>query len=275
MAVATLEDLQGALEVVVFPRMYATSGGTFAEGSILLVAGRIDHRGEEASVLADAAWVWEDAVSRGPTAIAQEVAAGDRPRGNRRWGSGAPAGQSAPPTSPAAGTVSVPVTAGPPPAPKVRVSPLRGGGVTVLQPGSAAVPAAPPAPISAAPAPDDLATFAPDREEPPLPDEAQAAAARSSAAPTQPLEATASAMLNVRFTRGAETARIVMAMEELRAVFKERPGATRVIFHIPGDRGATSPMEVRSGVAYDAELLAEVRRRLGEGLVHLEVSSLP
>jgi hypothetical protein len=34
-------------------------------------------------------------------------------------------------------------------------------------------------------------------------------------------------------------------------------------------------MEVRSGVAYDAELLAEVRRRLGEGLVHLEVSSLP
>ena len=59
MAVATLEDLQGTLEVVVFPRMYATSGGTFAEGSILLVAGRIDHRGEEASVLADAVWVWE------------------------------------------------------------------------------------------------------------------------------------------------------------------------------------------------------------------------
>jgi len=32
-------------------------------------------------------------------------------------------------------------------------------------------------------------------------------------------------------------------------------------------------MEVRGGAAYDAELLAEVRRRLGEGLVHLELST--
>jgi DNA polymerase-3 subunit alpha len=71
MAVATLEDLQGTLEVVVFPRMYVTSGGTFAEGAILLVAGRVDHRGEEASLLADAVWVWEDAATRGPAAIAQ------------------------------------------------------------------------------------------------------------------------------------------------------------------------------------------------------------
>jgi hypothetical protein len=32
-------------------------------------------------------------------------------------------------------------------------------------------------------------------------------------------------------------------------------------------------MEVRGGVAYDAELLAEVQRRLGEGLVRLEFST--
>jgi hypothetical protein len=31
-------------------------------------------------------------------------------------------------------------------------------------------------------------------------------------------------------------------------------------------------MELRGGVAYDAELVAEVRRRLGEGLVKLEVA---
>jgi hypothetical protein len=31
-------------------------------------------------------------------------------------------------------------------------------------------------------------------------------------------------------------------------------------------------MEVRGGVAYDAELLAEVQRRVGEGLVRLEIS---
>ena len=93
MAVATLEDLQGTLEVVVFPRMYATSGGTFAEGAILLVAGRVDHRGEEASLLADAVWVWEDAVARGPATIAQEVAAGERSRGGGRRLAAATAGQ--------------------------------------------------------------------------------------------------------------------------------------------------------------------------------------
>ncbi len=298
MAVATLEDLQGTLEVVVFPRMYATSSGTFSEAAILLVAGRVDHRGEEASLLADAVWVWEDAVLRGPTAIAQEVAAGERARGGgRRWGNGSgngsgngngngharPAPLAAPVTttgvpSGATSTASPAASAAAPsarPATVVRVSPLRGGGVTVVT-GSAGVAAAPPAPpppfepLSSAPAPDDLAVLAPEREEPPLPDEARAVAARASAAPTAPLQATDAVILNVRFTRGADTARIVLAMEELRSVLKERPGDTRVVFHIPDGKG-TLPLEVRSGVAYDAELLAEVNRRLGEGLVKLEL----
>jgi hypothetical protein len=118
-----------------------------------------------------------------------------------------------------------------------------------------------------------MATLAPEREEPPLPDEARAVAARASTAPTAPLEAHPSGILNVRFTRSADTARIVLAMEELRAMLKERPGATRVVFHLPGPGSSTLPMEVRTGVAYDAELLADVQRRLGEGLVRLELST--
>ena len=55
-------------------------------------------------------------------------------------------------------------------------------------------------------------------------------------------------------------------------MLKERPGSTHVVFHIPGPGGATLPLEIRSGVAYDAELLSEVHRRLGEGLVRLELS---
>jgi len=55
-------------------------------------------------------------------------------------------------------------------------------------------------------------------------------------------------------------------------MLKERPGSTRVVFHIPAPGGGTLPLEIRSGVAYDAELLAEVHRRLGEGLVRLELS---
>ena len=321
MAVATFEDLHGTLEVVVFPRMYATSGGTFAEGAILLVAGRVDHRGEEVSLLADGVWVWEDAASRGPTAIAQEVAAGERGRGSRRFGAPGGSGNGngngyggngngreyvrpAPPAGPASATAAAPRPGDPfvpaeasdaaPAVPKMRISPLRGGGVTPVPtpaPGSAAgrLPAAPAAPrtpasapavetlpaepLTSAPAPDDLASFSPEREEPPLPDEARAVAARASAAPTTPLEAPASGILNVRFTRGADTARIVLAMEELRAMLKDRPGATRVVFHLPGPGGATLPMEVRGGVAYDAELLAEVQRRLGEGLVRLELAT--
>jgi hypothetical protein len=123
------------------------------------------------------------------------------------------------------------------------------------------------------PAPDDLAAHSPDRDEPPLPDEARNAAARASAAPTAPLEA-GSGLLNIRFTRGADPSRIVTAMQELRAVLKDRPGATRVVFHVPQPNGDTLPMEVRFAVAYDSELVAEVQRRLGEGLVRLEVSPL-
>jgi hypothetical protein len=62
-------------------------------------------------------------------------------------------------------------------------------------------------------------------------------------------------------------------MEELRTMLRDRPGATRVVFHLPGQGGGTLPMEVRGGVAYDSELLAEVQRRVGEGLVRLEIST--
>ena len=306
MAVATLEDLQGTLEVVVFPRMYATTGGTFVEGAILLVAGRVDHRGEEASLLADAVWIWDDAIARGPATIAAEVAAGDRSRGGgRRWGSGNgngngnagrdkvhPGPTASAPASVAAGPQSASPESLPPAgsAVPIRVSPLRGGGVLASNggataptaPGPAAAPAAPAItaglrsfpsePLSSSPEPDDLARLAPEREEPPLPDEARDVAARASSAPTAPLEAPASGVLHVRFTRGADTSRIVWAMEELSAMLKQRPGATRVVFHIPQQGGATLPMEVRLGIAYDAELIAEVGRRVGEGLVRLEIA---
>ncbi len=86
MGVATLEDLQGSIEVVVFPKMYEQTAATWTEGTILLVAGRIDHRGEEVSLLADLAVDWDGALARGPEAFAREVAAGDRGRRPPRGG---------------------------------------------------------------------------------------------------------------------------------------------------------------------------------------------
>jgi len=141
-------------------------------------------------------------------------------------------------------------------------------------PQRSAASAVPPAePFSAPPEPEDFAVFAPDREEPPLPDEARAVAARASSAPTTPFEAPEAGVLRVGFTRGAGTDRHRVGNGGVEVDVEGTPGATRVVFNIPGPGGGTLPMEIRSGVAYDAEFLAEVRRRLGEGLVHVELSA--
>ena len=84
MAIVTLEDLQGTIEVVVFPRLYEQTMGTWRDGEILLVAGRIDHKSEEVSLLADLALEWDAAAAAGEESFARQVAAGDRGGGGRR-----------------------------------------------------------------------------------------------------------------------------------------------------------------------------------------------
>ena len=119
----------------------------------------------------------------------------------------------------------------------------------------------------------DLETIAPDRDvEPALPDEARDRAAGAARAVTPPVDASPGAVLHVRFAGGAGTDRVVGAMEAFKGLLAERPGSTRVVLHVPAQTGATSlPMELRRGVAYDAELLAEVRRRLGDGIVEVSL----
>jgi hypothetical protein len=113
--------------------------------------------------------------------------------------------------------------------------------------------------------------FADRDEEPALPDEARARAASESAAPTSQLESQPDQILHVRFG-GAAPDRLVLAMEAFHALLRERPGATRVVLHVPASSGgAALPMELSRRVAYDAELLSEVRRRLGDGLVELRL----
>jgi hypothetical protein len=63
-------------------------------------------------------------------------------------------------------------------------------------------------------------------------------------------------------------------METVKGLFRDRPGATRVVIHVPTSGGGQPlPMELRRGVAYDAELLNEVRRQLGDGLVELRLAT--
>lgn len=162
------------------------------------------------------------------------------------------------------------------------VSPLRGGvmpeGGPLERRGAAAATVA--TLPSIAPA-EPLATYqdapgspsASDRDvEPALPDEARSRVAAEASAATDPIEAApAGSVLHVRFA-GVPAAQLVSAMEAFRQLARERPGETRVVVHVPAQGGSALPMELRSGIAYDAELLAEVRRRLGDALVQVSVA---
>jgi hypothetical protein len=112
-----------------------------------------------------------------------------------------------------------------------------------------------------------------DRDiEPALPDEARSRVAAEASAATDPIEpAPVGSVLHVRFA-GIPAAQLVSAMEAFRQLARERPGETRVVVHVPAQGGAALPMELRSGIAYDGELLAEVRRRLGDSVAHLSVA---
>ena len=86
MGVATLEDLQGTIEVIVFPKVYEQTEPTWAEDAILLVAGRVDHKGEETVLLADAVWTWEEAQAMGSAEFTRQLGRMDRGRRPRPVG---------------------------------------------------------------------------------------------------------------------------------------------------------------------------------------------
>ena len=267
------------------------------------MAGRVDHKGDETVLLADTVWTWEQAIALGPEAFRQQVAAGDRGRrggrngrngygGDGSNGNGANGGWQ--------GRVAVPVGTGTDPGvglggpsgvapgtadPRAtgavvtipRVSPLRGGTVegtieVVLgsKRASAPAPERPAEPRNEPSEPSSLHALASEAsEEPPWPDEAQARLVAEDAAATLPVDAGPGQVLHVRFRAGPSDA-VVHAMEQLRDVLRARPGSTPVVLHLPASGGREQDMQLPSGTAYDAELLADVRRRLG-GLVELSL----
>jgi len=161
-----------------------------------------------------------------------------------------------------------------------RVSPLRtAAATTIASDGSSSVgglPAIRPgAPVPTYAEPEGVAvpgSIADADDEPALPDEARSRAVQASEAPTPQVESQPDQVLHVRFG-GAAPERLILAMETIRTVLRERPGGTRVVLHVPAPNGSsTLPMELSRRVAYDAELLSEVRRRLGEGLVDLRLA---
>ena len=268
------------MDVVVFPRTYAETGPVWRDDAVLLVAGRVDHKGDETVVLADSVWPWEDAAAMDPEAFARQVAAGDRGRRGPRRENGRPGGPPVvavpmgPPSDPPAATderVTIP-----------RISPLRGSqpqgtltitigapmgrraagaavtarGVSTDAPMVAAVGAslvrahealgeAGPL-LIAAPEPGSLGSLAAEgSEEPPLPEEAGVEMAQAAGRATTPHEAGSGQSLHVHFGIAPDE-RIVAAFTELRALIRERPGVTPVGLHIPAGTGRTREMRLGS-----------------------------
>ena len=128
-------------------------------------------------------------------------------------------------------------------------------------------------PIPTYPAAPSEAGSARERDdEPALPDEARAQEAAAATAETAPVDGSSlDRVLHVRFG-GAPADQLVRAMETFRQLVRERPGATRVVVHVPAPGGSALPMELKQTVAYDPELLAEVQRRLGEGIAQVSLA---
>src|SRR4029078_10206467 len=100
MLVATLEDLTGSVEVVVFPKVFAETGNAWADDAVVLVTGRVDRRDDAAQLLCETVHAWEDAVRRGPLPFGAERARLARARS--RPGSWSPSGNGAPSGPPVA-----------------------------------------------------------------------------------------------------------------------------------------------------------------------------
>jgi hypothetical protein len=262
----------------------------------------VDHRGDEASLLADSVWDWDTVADAGPEAFGREVGAldkrgrrggGDRngsnasgggigANGNGSNGNGSNGNGSSGPRGGGYARRDAPAAApapGMPPA--VRVSPTRPsttgtGGPSAVAHSAASLPRVVPGdPVSPYAEPPDLVAAsgtagADESEEPPLPDEQRARATAAAHAPSQPVDPGPDISLNVHFAREAGTDRVVVAMKAFQAILRERPGSTRVVVHVPAPGGSSLPMPLR-GVAYDAELEAEVRRRVGDGVIDLRL----
>ncbi len=114
MLVVQLEDLQGSVEVVVFPKVFADTANAWAEDAVVLVSGRVDHRDEEAKLLCDVVHAWDDAARLGPAAYAAERDRLTRGRGGPRPFGAAQGGPPPPqPTAAASGERRGPARASP------------------------------------------------------------------------------------------------------------------------------------------------------------------
>jgi hypothetical protein len=245
MLVATVEDLQGSVEVVVFPKVFEQTAPAWTDDSVILVSGRVDHRDETAQLLCEAVWAWDDAVRMGPVAFAGERDRMQRARANRgSWGSGGGNGNG----NGGSPRGAVPVQPEPPVAVPVEV------------------PVAVPAAVGLAGAADHsapaAATLAPEVDDAPAP---------TDAVPIQSAPVGIEGTVEVGFEDGTPADRIYAALEAIQGAIRGRPGPLPVVIGVPG---ATWQVKLPERVAWDERLPDALRRAAGV-TISVELRSTP
>jgi hypothetical protein len=244
MLVATLEDLQGSVEVVVFPKIFAETANAWTDDSVVLVSGRVDRRDDAAQILCEAVHAWDDAARMGPVAFGTERDRLLRSRGGRgNWGPGgaaAPAPAMAAPVPGAHGGEVGLGTAGEP----VLVRPRGAVSVVPVEAPPAAeapvaLPVGPAGPVEAseeAPAPTDAVPL--------------------------PASAPGAGTIEIGFEQGIALDRLLPAIELVTQAVRNRPGALPVVINIPV-AGATRQVRLPHRAEWDERLADSVRQAAG------------
>jgi DNA polymerase-3 subunit alpha len=233
MLVATLEDLQGSVEVVIFPKVFADTANSWTDDSVVLVSGRVDHRDEASQLLCEVVHAWDDAARMGPGAFGAErdrlLSARGRPG---TWGgNGAGSGGGA---NGRAAVVQ--------PEPRVPPVAVPRGAVTA----AAEVAAEPVAvPIAVAEASD----------EPAAPPDAVLL-------PASPVGA---GIIAIGFDEDVPMERLLPAIESVTQAIVDRPGPLPVVISIPV-AGATRQIRLPHRAEWDERMAEAIRQAAGLAL---------
>jgi hypothetical protein len=238
MLVVQLEDLQGSVEVVVFPKVYADTVNAWTDDSVVLVSGRVDHRDEEAKLLVDTVHAWDDAKRLGPAAYSAERDRMSRSRGRPY---AAPVG-----AANGLGT-GEPPSFGPTPVPDVPLVRPRG-----------AEPVASPAVPEAAP---EAADPVPPAPVPP----AEEAPAPADARPIPAVAEGVAGSLWISFAADLTNEALLDAIESVTSIVKQRPGALPVVLAVPV-AGATRQVRLPQATGWDEGIEAVLRREVAAEL---------
>jgi len=273
MLVANLEDLQGTVEVVVFPKVFQETANAWSDDAVVLVSGRVDHRDDEAKLLCEVVHSWDDAVHMGPVAFSAERDRLLRGRGRGPYGTNRPGGNGNSGGNGGAGSSGTGSSAwSPQPAGVPEVA-----AVPVGEPADAAVPVAAAAPVGvasvaglSAPSSQTPIRVSPIKLRPVAPepvDEPTSAAADASDEPSAPADAVpiqaapagAAASVEVVFESGAPVERLLPAIESVTQFLRGRPGPIAVVLQV-SVAGATRQIRLPDRVAWDDRLVEGVRR---------------